>query len=163
MCSHQCEGVEEELDLAPLKEILEGYAKKQKNLIPILQEAQKEYGYLPQEVLREVADNLGISFSQVYGVATFYSQFYLEPRGEYIIRVCMGTACHVRGAAKILEELEGELGIEDGSTTDDLLFTIDSVACIGACGLAPVIMVNDDTHGRLTPEDIPEILAQYGE
>lgn len=163
MCSQQCDCVEEELDLTLVKEILEGYEKKQKNLIPILQETQEEYGYLPQEVLREVADSLGISFSQVYGVATFYSQFYLEPRGEYIVRVCMGTACHVRGAGKILEEFEEELGIEDGGTTDDLLFTIESVACIGACGLAPVIMVNDDTHGRLTPEDVPEILAQYGE
>jgi NADH-quinone oxidoreductase subunit E/NADP-reducing hydrogenase subunit HndA len=94
-------------------------------------------------------------------VATFYSQFHLEPRGENIIRVCMGTACHVRGGDQILEKLQDELGVEDGETTQDLEFTLESVACIGACGLAPVIMVNDNTHGRLTPDEIPNILAQY--
>jgi len=147
--------------LAPLQELLENYKKKERYLIPILQEAQEEYGYLPKEVLREIAGFLRLSFSQVYGVATFYSQFHLEPRGENIVRVCMGTACHVRGGEDILEKLQDELGVEDGETTEDLQFTLESVACIGACGLAPVIMVNDETHGRLTPEEVPEILEEY--
>lgn len=147
--------------LAPLRELLEDYESAEKYLIPVLQDAQEEYGYLPKDVLREISGFLGLSFSQVYGVATFYSQFHLEPRGENIIRVCMGTACHVRGGEKILEKIQDELGVEDGDTTDDLNFTLESVACIGACGLAPVIMINDDTHGRLTPDQVPEILEEY--
>ncbi|WP_027338956.1 NADH-quinone oxidoreductase subunit NuoE [Halonatronum saccharophilum] len=148
---------------APLMKILEGYEKKEKDLIPVLQKAQDEYGYLPQDVIKEIANQLNLSFSQVYGVVTFYSQFHLEPRGENIIRVCMGTACHVRGAGEVLDKITEELGVDDGETTEDLKFTLESVACIGACGLAPVIMINDDTHGRLGADDIPEILAQYKE
>ena len=104
------------------------------------------------------AKQLRIPFSRIYGVATFYAQFHLTPRGENIIRVCQGTACHVRGAAKIVDALKEQLGIEVGETTEDLKFTLESVACIGACGLAPVIMINNDTFGRLTPEKIKEIL-----
>ncbi|MFW6386885.1 MAG: NADH-quinone oxidoreductase subunit NuoE [Bacillota bacterium] len=158
-----CGNKEENLEkyLAPLGEILEGYEKKEKNLIPILQDAQKEYGYLPEAVLKTIASDLDLSLSQVFGVVTFYTQFHLQPRGENIVRVCMGTACHVRGGAKILEEIEDELGIESGETTDDLKFTVETVACIGACGLAPVIMVNDNTHGRLTPDKVPEVLGNY--
>ncbi|MGM0601857.1 MAG: NADH-quinone oxidoreductase subunit NuoE [Bacillota bacterium] len=154
---------EEKLEkyLVPVREILERYEKKERYLIPVLQEAQEEYGYLPEEVLKEVAGGLNLSLSQVYGVVTFYSQFHQEPRGKNIVRVCMGTACHVRGGDKVLEALKDELGVDSGETTEDLKFTLESVACIGACGLAPVIMVNDDTHGRLTPEKIPEILAKY--
>lgn len=147
--------------LKPLQEILSRYEKKERYLIPVLQEAQEEYGYLPEEVMKEIAMGLNLSLSQVYGVVTFYSQFHQEPRGNNIIRVCMGTACHVRGGGAILDAIKDELGIDAGETTDDLEFTLESVACIGACGLAPVIMVNDDTHGRLTPEKIPEIMAQY--
>ncbi|MCK8827008.1 NADH-quinone oxidoreductase subunit NuoE [Natroniella acetigena] len=146
---------------APLKKVLENYDKKAKDLIPVLQETQEEYGYLPQEVLEEIAKSLRVPFSQVYGVVTFYSQFHLEPRGENIIRICMGTACHVRGADKVLDTMKEELGIDDGETTEDLKFTLESVACIGACGLAPVIMVNDNTHGLLTPETTVEVLDQY--
>jgi NADH-quinone oxidoreductase subunit E/NADP-reducing hydrogenase subunit HndA len=127
----------------------------------VLQKAQESYGYLPKEVLVAVGDYLKLSFAEVYGVVTFYSQFHLEPRGENIIRVCMGTACHVRGGEKILDKIKEELQIDDGETTEDLHFTLETVACIGACGLAPVIMVNDETHGRLTPEDIPRILDEY--
>ena len=159
-CGNEQENLEEYLQ--PLREILNGYEKKSKDVIPILQDAQEEYGYLPQEVMHEIAKQIDeLSFSQVYGVATFYSQFHLQPRGENIIRVCMGTACHVRGGDKILDKIQDELGVEDGETTEDLNFTLESVACIGACGLAPVIMINDDTHGRLTPDEIPDILAQY--
>jgi NADH-quinone oxidoreductase subunit E/NADP-reducing hydrogenase subunit HndA len=147
--------------LKPLQDILARYEKKERYLIPVLQEAQEEYGYLPEEVLKEIALGLNLSLSQVYGVVTFYSQFHQEPRGNNIIRVCMGTACHVRGGDGILTAIKDELGIDAGETTDDLNFTLESVACIGACGLAPVIMVNDDTHGRLTPEKVPEILARY--
>ncbi|ADL11817.1 NADH-quinone oxidoreductase subunit NuoE [Acetohalobium arabaticum] len=159
----QCGKQEENLNkyLEPLFKILDGYAKEEKNLIPILQDVQDEYDYLPEPVLKEVATEIGLSASQVYGVATFYSQFHLEPRGDNIIRVCMGTACHVRGAENILNKIEEELEIEEGETTENLEFTLESVACIGACGLAPVIMINDDTHGRLTPDRVPEVLAQY--
>lgn len=149
--------------LEPLKEILENFEKKQKYLIPVLQRAQEVYGYLPKEVLVEVGNQLGLSFVEVYGVVTFYSQFHLEPRGENVIRVCMGTACHVRGGDQILEKIKSQLKINDGETTEDLKFTLETVACIGACGLAPVIMINDDTHGRLEPKDIPNILATYKE
>lgn len=147
--------------LEPLREILENSEKEEKDLIPILQKAQKKYGYLPKEVIIEVGKQLGLSFVEVYGVITFYSQFHLEPRGKNIIRVCMGTACHVRGGDDILEKLQSQLNISNGETTEDLEFTLETVACIGACGLAPVIMINDETYGRLEPKDIPEILEEY--
>ena len=147
--------------LKPVNEIIGRYEKKERYLIPVLQEAQEKYGYLPEEVLTEIALRLNLSLSQVYGVVTFYSQFHQEPRGNNIIRVCMGTACHVRGGGQILNAIKEDLEIDSGETTDDLEFTLETVACIGACGLAPVIMVNDDTHGRLIPEEIPSILAKY--
>ena len=147
--------------LAPLDEILKEYTKEEKYLIPILQDAQDEYGYLPETVLKEIACNLDLSLSQVFGVVTFYSQFHLEPRGENIIRVCTGTACHVRGGSEVLDQLKEELDIGSGETTDDLNFTLETVACIGACGLAPVIMVNDDTYGRMSPGKVSEVLANY--
>ncbi|MFP4662282.1 MAG: NADH-quinone oxidoreductase subunit NuoE [Halanaerobiales bacterium] len=149
--------------LAPLKNILANYEKEEKYLIPILQEAQDEYGYLPEEVLKGIAFGLDLSLSQVYGVVTFYTQFHLEPRGDNIIRVCMGTACHVRGGSDVLKAIQEEIGVESGETTEDLKFTLETVACIGACGLAPVIMINDDTHGRLTPEKVPGVLKEYME
>ncbi|MGL4209611.1 MAG: NAD(P)H-dependent oxidoreductase subunit E, partial [Candidatus Adiutrix sp.] len=108
-----------------------------------------------------IADRLEVRISQVYGVVTFYAQFHLNPRGKNIIRTCQGTACHVRGAGKILNSLKEDLGVAPGGTTEDLQFTLETVACIGACGLAPVIMINQDTHGRLTPDNIPEILDKY--
>jgi NADH-quinone oxidoreductase subunit E len=144
-----------------LETVLANYSGKKGALIPVLQEAQDIYGYLPEEVMTEIGKSLNIPVSKVYGVATFYAQFHLKPRGRNIIRVCLGTACHVKGGAKILEKIEEVLGIKDGETTDDLKFTIESVACIGACGLAPVMMINDDTHGRLTPDLVPKVLSQY--
>jgi len=144
-----------------LDEILKKYHGVQGSLIPVLQEAQTAYGYLPKEVLQNMAEKMDIPISQIYGVVTFYSQFHLKPRGKNIIRVCQGTACHVRGAKAILQEIEDELNIQAGGTTPDLLFTLETVACIGACGLAPVLMINNNTYGRLTPESIPEILATY--
>lgn len=157
-----CQQVEKENKyLEPLYEILKDYQADEKNLIPVLQQAQAEYGYLPEEVLKEIAVKLDLSLSQVYGVVTFYTQFHLEPRGENIIRVCTGTACHVRGAGEVLEALKEELGVDNGQTTEDLKFTLETVACIGACGLAPVIMVNDNTHGRLNADSTREVLNKY--
>ncbi len=144
-----------------LGEILAKYKQQKGALIPVLQETQEVYGYLPAEVLRRISFELKIPLSKVYGVVTFYAQFHLNPRGRNIVRVCLGTACHVRGGAKILETIQKELGIEDGQTSEDLRYTLESIACIGACGLAPVIMVNEDTHGRLTPDKLGKILAQY--
>ncbi|EAX48149.1 NADH-quinone oxidoreductase, E subunit [Thermosinus carboxydivorans Nor1] len=147
--------------LAQLDEILAKYQGVKGALIPVLQEAQNAYGYLSKEVIEYIAEKLDIPVSQIYGVVTFYAQFHLNPRGRNIIRVCQGTACHVRGAKAILKALEDNLKITAGGTTADLKFTLETVACIGACGLAPVMMINDDTHGRLTPEVIPSILAKY--
>lgn len=146
-----------------LEELFAEYKGKKGALIPVLQKAQNLFGYLPEEVMTAIAEGIDLPVSQVYGVATFYSQFHLKPRGKNIIRVCLGTACHVRGATKVFERLQKELGVEKGGTTEDLMFTLEGVACIGACGLAPVIMVNDDTHGRLTADSVPGILAQYKE
>ncbi len=144
-----------------LEKVLAKYIGQKGALIPVLQEAQDIYGYLPGEVLKTISAELKLPFSQVYGVVTFYAQFHLKPRGRNIVRVCLGTACHVRGGAKILETIQNQLKIKDGETSEDLRYTIESVACIGACGLAPVIMVNEDTHGRLTPDKLAELLARY--
>ncbi|SMC83497.1 NADH-quinone oxidoreductase subunit NuoE [Sporomusa malonica] len=149
------------LALDQVEAILAKYQGVKGALIPVLQEAQNAYGYLPREVIKCIAEKTGIPVSQIYGVVTFYSQFHLNPRGKNIVRVCQGTACHVRGAKAILKALEDGLQVKAGGTTPDLKFTLETVACIGACGLAPVLMVNDDTHGRLTPEVIPELLAKY--
>lgn len=144
-----------------LDEILDRYKNTKGALIPILQEAQSAYGHLSKEVIEYIGVKTSIPVSQIYGVVTFYSQFHLNPRGKNVIRVCQGTACHVRGAKAILKSIEEYLNVSAGETTPDLSFTIETVACIGACGLAPVMMVNDDTHGRLTPELVPEILGRY--
>ncbi|MBC8014240.1 MAG: NADH-quinone oxidoreductase subunit NuoE [Sporomusaceae bacterium] len=144
-----------------LDEILRKYQGVKGALIPVLQEAQDAYGYLPKEVIQNIAEKMNIPVSQIYGVVTFYSQFHLKPRGKNIIRVCLGTACHVRGGKAILTAIEDTLKIKAGGTTPDLLFTLETVACIGACGLAPVLMINDDTYGRLTPEGTSEILSKY--
>lgn len=132
-------------------------------LIPVLQEAQDIYGFLPEHCIKTIATALKIPPAKVFGVATFYAQFHLKPRGKHIVRVCLGTACHVRGGSKILEAIENNLGIKNGETTPDLHFTLESVACLGACGLAPVIMVDNDAHGRLTPDKVANILNNYRE
>ncbi|GEA14246.1 NADH-quinone oxidoreductase subunit E [Moorella sp. E308F] len=144
-----------------LAEVLERYAGTKGALIPLLQEAQEIYGYLSREVMQEIARRLKIPFSQVYGVATFYTQFHLKPRGRNIIRVCQGTACHVRGGARLLEAISATLGIGKNETTPDGRFTLETVACLGSCGLAPVMMINEETYGRLAPEKIPTILEKY--
>ena len=129
--------------------------------MPVLQEAQEIFGYLPIEVQDFIAEELDIPITDVYGVATFYSQFSLKPKGKYRIGVCLGTACYVKGAQKVLDELSKVLNIDVGATTEDGTFTLEATRCLGACGLAPVIMINDDVYGRLEPDDIPEIIAKY--
>lgn len=130
-------------------------------LIPLLQSAQEHFGYIPRRAINYIAGVTGISESDIYGVITFYSQFRLQPMGKYVIRACAGTACHVSGAKLIRETIEDELGIEVGDTTEDGLFTLNTVACIGCCSLAPVIMINNDTHGRLTPALVRKIIRNY--
>ncbi len=132
-------------------------------LMHILQEAQAIYGYLPMEVQKVIAEGLGIPLSEVYGVVTFYSQFSLKPKGKNRISVCLGTACYVKGSDKILEELEKQLGIKCGECTEDGLFSIDSCRCVGACGLAPVMMIGEEVYGRLTPDKVKGILDSHRE
>ena len=146
---------------AQLFEIIEKRKNEPGAIMPVLQEAQSVYGYLPIEVQQMVADGLGVPLSEVFGVATFYSQFSLTPKGKYNISVCLGTACYVKGSGKILEELSKELGIEAEECTEDGKFSLTACRCIGACGLAPVITINDDVYGRLVPEDVKGILAKY--
>lgn len=130
-------------------------------LIPLLQSAQDHFGYIPRRAIDYISTVTGIPESEVFGVITFYSQFRLRPMGKYVIRVCAGTACHVSGADLIRDTIEDELGIEVGETTGDGLFTLNTVACIGCCSLAPVIMVNNNTHGRLTPSEVRSIIRKY--
>lgn len=144
-----------------LNQLLEEYGQYPGALIPVLQKAQDIFGHLPREVLEQVAEGLDLPISQVYGVATFYAQFHLQPRGENIIRVCRGTACHVRGVSKVADEMMEILGVDVGETTEDSKFTYEEVACIGACGLAPVMMINDQTFGKLTPEKAGDILGRF--
>ncbi len=127
-------------------------------LIPILQEVQEEEGYLQREAVVMIGRHLGVPTSQIFGVATFYNQFRFEPVGRFHVQICRGTACHVKGSAKLLETLKREVGVEPGRTTRDGLFSIEVVACIGACGLAPVISINGEFHARVTPEEIPVLL-----
>ena len=144
-----------------LDEIISRYRDENGPLIPILQEAQGVYGYLPAHVLKYISKAMRIPLAKIYGVVTFYSQFRLTPVGRNLINVCLGTACHVRGGAKILETMEKTLNIKDGATTEDGRYTLEIVACIGACGLAPVISINNEVHGRLSPESLAGILAKY--
>ncbi|NLE70418.1 MAG: NADH-quinone oxidoreductase subunit NuoE [Clostridiales bacterium] len=130
-------------------------------LMPVMHAAQEIFGYLPQEVQIEIAEGLGITLSEVYGVATFYSQFSLEPKGEHVISVCMGTACYVKGSQAVLDKLSDSLGVKPGGTTKDGKFTLLATRCLGACGLAPVLTVDESVHGRVTPDEVPAILSIY--
>lgn len=129
--------------------------------IPVLQKVQDHCGYLSKEMIDRIGYNLNVSPHELYGVITFYAQFYTEPRGKYIIRVCRGTACHVKGSGRISEIIMEEFGIGHTETTEDLKFTLEEVSCIGACGMAPVIMINDATYGNLAPEDARKIFHEY--
>ncbi|MBP7401414.1 MAG: NAD(P)H-dependent oxidoreductase subunit E [Clostridia bacterium] len=138
-------------------------ADGRKAMMSVLQQAQSIYGYLPLEVQRVVAEGLGVSVAEVYGIITFYSFFTLNPKGEHQINACLGTACYVKGASKVLDAIQENLGIKTGECTPDYKFSINACRCVGACGLAPVIMIDDDVYGRLTPGEIPAILAKYKE
>lgn len=144
-----------------LAKVIEEHKDQKGGLMPVLQEAQAIFGCVPLDVQKIIAEGMNVTLSDVYGVATFYSQFSLEPKGEYVCGVCLGTACYVKGSQKVLDKLASELNIEVGRTTPDGKFTIQATRCLGACGLAPVMMINDEVYGRLTPEEIPGILAKY--
>ena len=144
-----------------LREVIGEHAEIDGALIPVLQKAQAIYGYLPIEVQSVIADGLKIPLEEVYGVATFYSQFTLTPKGKHQISVCMGTACYVRGAGEILEKITKILGIKSGECTPDGKFSLDGVRCIGACGLAPVMTIGEDVYGRLSVDDVAGILEKY--
>ena len=150
-----------ESDFDKIDVVLREFEGRKGALIPILQKTQEQLGYLSKEALEYISEKTTIPVAEIYGVATFYTQFRLHPIGKNIIRICHGTACHVANAPKISEALYDELKIEPGGTTKDLKFTVEEVACLGCCSLAPVIMVNDKAYGRLTPGKIKEILAQY--
>ena len=144
-----------------LKEFIDGHKDKEGPLMPIMQKAQELFGYLSLETQSLIAEALNIPVSEVYGVATFYAQFSLEPKGDNIISVCTGTACYVKGAQAILDKLEAVLGITDGQTSKDGLFTIQNARCIGCCGLAPAMTINEHVYGKVTAAQIPEILESY--
>ena len=146
-----------------LKEILSSYQGKKEELIPILQQVQQAFGYLPEPIMKKIAKFLQLPESTIFGVSTFYAQFKLVPSGRNIIRVCRGTACHVRGGARILREVEKHLGIKPGESSTDLEYCLETVACIGACALAPTMVVNNGTHGQMTTKKVAEVLEQFRE
>ena len=150
---------EQELDLTPLNEVLEQFKSQHGAVIPVLQKAQGIYGWLPRPVLETISRKMNVPLSQVYGVVTFYSQFYLQRRGRHIIRQCDGTACHVRGAARIVDTMENYLGIKAGTTSPDYKYTYEVVYCLGSCGLSPVAMVDDRVVGHLVPEEMVKIVS----
>jgi NADH-quinone oxidoreductase subunit E len=141
--------------------ILDSYQRDKGMLVSILQDIQAEYNYLPEEVLVEVSQALGAPLSQVYSVATFFKAFSLEPRGRYLINVCLGTACHVRGAVKVLEAIERELDIKAGGTTKDLKFTLETVNCVGCCALGPVVIIDGEYYGQMKTDKVKVLLENY--
>jgi len=150
------------IDWERLGSIIEERKKEKWGLIPLLQEVQEEFGYIPPEGIKPIAEALGLYPSQVQGVITFYAGFALEPKGKYVIRVCRGTACHVKGGRSIFRYLKRELGLEEGQTSEDYRFTLETVACLGACFLAPTMMINRTYYGKLSPPKVSSVLAQYG-
>jgi NADH-quinone oxidoreductase subunit E len=147
--------------LVRIESILERYPKDRESIMPILQDIQLEFNYLPRQALILVAGRLELPLSAVYRIATFYNAFSLKPRGKHMVTVCLGTACHVKGGPRILESLERLLSIGEGGTTDDMLFSLESVRCIGCCGLAPVITIGEDLYGKVTQAQLPKILKKY--
>jgi NADH:ubiquinone oxidoreductase subunit E len=153
---------EESLDLTPLYGVLDQYRSQRGAIIPVLQKAQEIYGWLPRPVLEAVATVMRVPLSRIYGVVTFYAQFYLTRRGRHIVRQCDGTACHVRGASRIIDTVEHRLGIKAGSTTPDYRVTYEVVYCLGSCGLAPVAMIDDKVVGHLVPEATVKLVDELG-
>lgn len=162
-CGCATEQTSEVFDPAALRAILAEHAEDSGALIAVLQATQAHYGYLPGAALKAIAQSRRTPLSHVYGVATFYSQFHLRPRGEKVVKICHGTACHVRGAPEITRAVVEELGVKVGETTDDLAFTLESVACVGCCGLAPVMIVGEDTYGQLDVVETRRIAAEMRE
>ncbi len=148
-------------DMKIMTEIIKDFELSERSLVPILQRANDTYNYLPEYVLRFVADKLDMPLSAVCRIATFYNAFSLEPRGKHLITICLGTACHVKGAERVTQAFESELGIQRGSTTQDMIFSLESVRCIGCCGLAPVLKVGEDIHGHMAKNKVPELLRIY--
>jgi iron-hydrogenase subunit gamma len=146
-----------------VEEILKKHQYRKENLIRILLEVQKEYRYIPEDVVNYIGVAMGIPPAKIYGVATFYSQFSLKPKGKYAIQICDGTACHMEGSVPLMKAIEEEIGIKPGEVTTDLLFSLDQVGCLGACALAPVMVINEEVYGNLTPEKVKEILKQLKE
>ena len=147
--------------VAELDKIIMKHKGKPGGLIPVLEEAQVALEYLPMSVQKKIAQELNLPLSRVYGVVTFYSFFTMTPRGKHTVRVCLGTACYVRGGKAIKETLEKEFGIKEGETTPDRMFTLETIRCLGACGLGPVVVVDEDVHGRMKPSKIKEMMVQY--
>jgi NADH:ubiquinone oxidoreductase subunit E len=151
-----------EIDFMELDRIIEeDFNNDKENLIMIIQAIQRRYNYLPEPALKYLATSIGVPLSQIYGVATFYSTFSLEPRGRNIISICLGTACHVRGGERVRERIEESLDIKGGETTEDMRFTIEAVRCIGCCSLGPVVKINEDMHGNITSDQVDRIIDQY--
>ncbi len=146
---------------AKLEQVIAKYKNTDGALIPVLHEAQDIYGYLPLEVQKKISEGIGVPLSDIYGVVTFYTQFSINPKGQYKIGVCLGTACYVKGSGNILERIKEKLGIDVGECTPDGRFSLDATRCVGACGLAPVMTINDDVYGRLVIDDVDKILAKY--
>ncbi len=151
-----------EADLAQINEMVSEYSQQKWPLIPLVQRIQNEFGYIPPQSIPVIAEVLGLFPSQVQGVISFYAQLYTEPRGRKVVRVCRGTACHVRGGKTILKLVKQQLGIEEGQTTDDLEYTLETVACIGVCALAPNMVVGDRVHGHLNPKRVEQLLRRDG-
>jgi NADH:ubiquinone oxidoreductase subunit E len=158
---HREQVIDDLNSMAVADEIMARYQYRAAALIGILQDIQKQFNYLPQNLLRYVAIRMDVPLTRVYSISTFYKAFSLKPRGKHLINVCLGTACHVRGGMKIMERLERDLGIKNEETTYDEKFSLKSVRCVGCCGLAPVIMIDSEFHGNLTQEMIPKVLAKY--
>lgn len=146
---------------AKLQEVIAKYKGTQGALIPTLHEAQAIYGYLPYEVQKKISEGLDIPMAEIYGVVTFYTQFSIYPKGKFNVAVCLGTACYVKGSGDIIEKFKERLGIDVGQCTDDGKFSLEATRCIGACGLAPVLTVNDDVYGKITADDVDDILSKY--
>lgn len=144
-----------------VERVLDSYQRDRGMLVSILQDVQAECRYLPKEALKQVSDGLNVPLSQVYSVATFFKAFSLKPRGRHLINVCMGTACHVRGGVRVAEKIERELGIKRGETTPDLRFTLETVNCVGACALGPMVVVDDEYHGEMNTEKVESVLKKY--
>ena len=148
-------------DLSDVKKIIKQYRKKKGILIPLLQDIQAAYGYVPEESIELISGELSVYPVEIYGILTFYAQFYLTPRGRHTIKVCQGTACHVMGGKEILDYLVDKLGIGEGETTNDNMFSLERVACLGCCGMAPVVMIDDDFYGRCTVQQLEDLLDKY--